>query len=73
MLPAVLDLNLSSQTGREDWVAVRLIEKEDGYHAEPIFGKSNLIFTLARADGLIRIHPDASGLNSGQLVEVFLL
>ena len=43
------------------------------YFAEPIFGKSNLIFTLANADGLLRIHPDATGLSAGETVEVFLI
>jgi molybdopterin molybdotransferase len=43
------------------------------YLAEPIFGKSNLIFTLASADGLLRIHPDATGLSAGELVEVILM
>jgi molybdopterin molybdotransferase len=43
------------------------------FQAEPIFGKSNLIFTLASADGLLRIHPDATGLSAGEIVEVFLL
>jgi molybdopterin molybdotransferase len=41
--------------------------------AEPVFGKSNLIFTLASADGLLRIHPDATGLGAGEIVEVFLM
>ena len=41
--------------------------------AEPIFGKSNLIFTLASADGLLRIPPDATGLSAGQIVEVWLI
>jgi molybdopterin molybdotransferase len=44
-----------------------------GFIAEPIFGKSNLIFTLASADGLLRIQPDATGLSAGEMVEVFLL
>jgi molybdopterin molybdotransferase len=44
-----------------------------GFLAEPVFGKSNLIFTLASADGLIRIHPDATGLSAGEIVEVHLL
>jgi molybdopterin molybdotransferase len=73
--PAVqarLTLNLASQAGREDWVPVRLLPEQDGYEAEPIFGKSNLIFTLARADGLLRIPPDATGLSAGELVEVVL-
>jgi molybdopterin molybdotransferase len=43
------------------------------YLAEPIFGKSNLIFTLASADGLLRIQPDATGLSAGELVEVILI
>ena len=43
------------------------------YFAEPIFGKSNLIFTLASADGLLRIHPDATGLSAGEVVEVLLI
>lgn len=70
---ARLSINLPSQAGREDWVAVRLEEREDGFSAEPIFGKSNLIFTLAKADGLVRISPDATGLSAGQMVEVRLL
>ena len=41
--------------------------------ADPIFGKSNLIFTLASADGLLRIPPDATGLSAGELVEVLLI
>jgi molybdopterin molybdotransferase len=42
------------------------------YEAEPIFGKSNLIFTLAAADGLLRIPADATGLSAGETVEVIL-
>ena len=41
--------------------------------AEPIFGKSNLIFTLVAADGLLKISPDATGLSSGEMVEVLLV
>jgi molybdopterin molybdotransferase len=73
VVQARLTLNLASQAGREDWVPVRLLPDEAGYQAEPIFGKSNLIFTLARADGLLRIPPDATGLSAGELVEVILL
>ena len=77
---ARLTVNLSSQAGREDWWPVRLRHPEQSgaastgdYLAEPIFGKSNLIFTLAAADGLLRIPPDATGIPAGQLVEVHLL
>jgi molybdopterin molybdotransferase len=74
---AQLTVNLASQAGREDWWPVRLIVKRQaenaGYEAEPIFGKSNLIFTLANADGLLRIPPDATGLSAGEMVDVVLL
>jgi molybdopterin molybdotransferase len=71
-LQASLTINLASQSGREDWVAVRLQVEDGNARAEPVFGKSNLIFTLAQADGLIRIPPDANGLSAGTQVEVFL-
>ena len=74
---ATLTVNLPSQAGREDWWPVKLIENRKSstvnHDAVPIFGKSNLIFTLASADGLLRIHPDATGLSAGETVEVFLL
>lgn len=72
-LPAQLTVNLASQAGREDWWPVKLIRSVAGWQAEPIFGKSNLIFTLAAADGLIKIPPDATGLSAGEEVEVFFL
>jgi molybdopterin molybdotransferase len=72
-LPARLSLNLASQAGREDWIPVRLVETPQGRIAEPVFGKSNLIFTLARADGLVCIPADATGLGAGTPVEVVLL
>jgi molybdopterin molybdotransferase len=73
MVTAQLSLNLSSQAGREDWVAVRLNHTAAGYQADPVFGKSNLIFTLVRADGLVRIPAAATGLSAGEMVEVRLI
>ena len=74
---AKLTVNLPSQAGREDWWPVKLIVNQKSqivnYEADPIFGKSNLIFTLASADGLLRIHPDATGLSAGEIVEVVLI
>ena len=72
-LTARLTLNLSSQAGREDWIPVRLLETQEEYQADPVFGKSNLIFTLARADGLVRIPADANGLAAGELVDVYFM
>jgi molybdopterin molybdotransferase len=81
---AKLTVNLPSQAGREDWFPVKLIGNRDlgfgnrkseivNYEAEPIFGKSNLIFSLASADGLLKIHADATGYSAGEIVEVMLI
>ncbi len=72
-IPAKLTLNLPSQAGREDWIGVKLISTTDGYMAEPVFGKSNLIFTLANADGLMKIPAAANGIPAGELVQVELI
>lgn len=83
-VPARLAVNLPSLAGREDWWPVMLAEQayrpagneapaSRTYLAEPIFAKSNLIFSLVAADGLIRIPPDATGLSAGDLVDVMLL
>jgi molybdopterin molybdotransferase len=82
-IPARLTINLASQAGREDWWPVRLLPARNGisggesmsvrFDADPIFGKSNLIFTLAAADGLLRIPPDATGFSAGEVVEVVLI
>ncbi len=69
---AKLSLNLASQSGREDWIGVRLHKTSEGYVAHPIFGRSNLIFSLVRADGLMRIPPEVTGFSAGEIVEVFL-
>jgi len=73
-LQARLSINLSSQAGREDWIPVRLLDDgQNGWIAEPIFYKSNLIFSLAKADGLLRIPSAANGLEANQMVQVYLL
>lgn len=73
LLQARLAVNLASQAGREDWVPVRLVPTAQGLDADPIFYKSNLIFSLARADGLVHIPADANGLGVGEMVAVELL
>ena len=72
-VPAKLSVNLASQSGREDWIPVRLVESQDGWVAQPVFGKSNLIFSLVRADGLVTIPADATGLAAGSPVNVILM
>lgn len=71
-IKATLTVNLASQAGREDWQPIKLIQGEQGWMADPVFGKSNLIFSLSFSDGLICIRPDETGLSAGELVDVFL-
>ncbi len=70
---ATLTVNLNSTAGREDWIPVRLIQDERGILAEPVFGKSNMIHALSRADGLICIPAAATGIAAGESVMVELL
>ncbi len=73
LLPARVTVNLPSASGREDWWPVRLRLTAAGWEAEPIFYKSNLIFALARADGLLKVPADATGIAAGEWAEVRLL
>ena len=41
-------------------------------HAVPVFGASNLIFTLVRADALVAVPLDRSGLAAGERVRVIV-
>lgn len=73
VIPAKLSINLASQAGRDDYFPVVLTKSQQEWHAEPIFFKSNLIFSLARANGLAHIPPDVTGYAAGDWVEVILL
>ena len=71
-MSARLARSVASTTGREDFVPVRLENRADGLWAIPIFGKSNLIVTLLRADGTLRVPQDENGLQAGVWVTVIL-
>lgn len=69
---ARLGQNIASESGREDYVPARLEDGTEGLLAIPVFGKSNLIYTLVNADGLIKIPLNKGGLLAGEWVEVRL-
>jgi molybdopterin molybdotransferase len=73
---ARLTHNVASQTGRVDYVPARLLQREGSagleWWAEPVFGKSNQIFTLVGADGMVVIPMDSNGLATGESAEVRL-
>ncbi len=70
---AVLSRNLASAQGRVDYVRVRLVEVDGQPVAEPVLGKSGLINTMVKADGLIAIGMNTEGLEKGTTVEVMPL
>ncbi len=69
-IQARLARNVASVPGREDYIQVRLVQREGETWAEPVFGKSNLIYTLVKADGLMVVPLDANGVQEGEIVEV---
>lgn len=69
---AKLAQNIASESGREDYVPARLEDGAEGVTAVPVFGKSNLIYTLVNADGLIKVPLNKGGLLAGEWVEVRL-
>lgn len=70
---AKLTKNVPSATGRTDCVRVRLFRQEGEVLAEPVHGKSGLISTLVKADGLVTIPSGKEGILAGEWVEVELL
>lgn len=71
--PAVLSRNLASVQGRVDYIRVRLVHDAGVTRAEPVLGKSGLINTMVKAEGLIKIDKDSEGLEKGTDVSVTLL
>ncbi|MFO7838930.1 MAG: molybdopterin molybdotransferase MoeA [Desulfosalsimonadaceae bacterium] len=71
-VPALLTRNIASATGRTDFVRARLTKSENGWNADPILGKSGLINTMLRADGLIEIDKNTEGMEKGSIVHFIL-
>ena len=69
---AILAVDVPSESGREDHVPVKLYNLDSVLSAKPVFGKSNLIYTLINSDGLIRVPADSGGLYASQKVSVLL-
>lgn len=70
---ARLARDVASVAGREDHIQVRLEYNDHGSAiAKPVFGKSNLIYSLVRADGTLKVPADQSGLYAGEQVEIRL-
>lgn len=69
---AVLSENYPSNTGREEFLPVKLEIKDSICVARPVLGKSGQIKMLSDADGYVHIKRGAEGLMANQTVEVKL-
>ena len=69
---AILTDDVPSESGREDYVPVKLSQSNSIPAAKPVFGKSNLIYTLINSDGTIQVPADSGGLYAGEKVSVRL-
>ena len=69
---AVLKTNIASQPGREDYVRVSLTRINGTLCAEALPSKSGAIFTLVKADGMVKIDLNQEGIEQGEEVEVIL-
>ncbi len=72
IVKAKMRINVPSVQGREDYLRVRVYREGDTFWAEPVFGKSGLINSLIRADGLVKIDLGKEGLYKDEEVEVIL-
>lgn len=71
-LTAELVRQVPSVHGRTDYIPVMVSSSHGRLRAEPVFGKSAMISTLARADGYIVIPEHVEGLDQGAEVTVVL-
>ncbi len=69
---ATLTADIPSESGREDYVPVTLSNTDGALHAAPVFGKSNLIYTLINSDGLIHVPAHSGGLYASEKIPVRL-
>lgn len=71
-IDALLDSNVFSDAGREEYVRVVLKNRHGQLWAIPVLGKSGMISSLAAADGYITIRLNQEGLYQGEKVTVNL-
>lgn len=64
--------NIPSAPGRTDYIRVRLFEENNEWYAEPILGKSGLISTLVKSEGMLEIASESEGVHKGDKVPVTL-
>ena len=66
----VMTENIPASPGR---MTFQLVNIDDNFNVKPVFGRSGIVHTLAKADGYIIIDLDKEGINKGEKVKVYYL
>jgi molybdopterin molybdotransferase len=70
-IQAVLGTSINSTIGLEEYVRVRIEETtEGGVTALPVFGKSGMLSTMVKADGIVLVPMNAEGFSKGKAIQV---
>jgi molybdopterin molybdotransferase len=69
---AKLTKNIPSAPGRSDYIRVKLFEENGEWWAEPVIGKSGLITTLVKSDGILEITSEKEGISGGEYAPVLV-
>ncbi len=72
-IKAVLTRNIPSAQGRKDFIRVKLESNDGRILANPVLGKSGLIKTMIKADGLLEIGDNVEGLEKDAVADIILL
>lgn len=69
---AALTASVHSAQGREEYIRVKMDERQGRMSAQPVLGKSGMLSTLVKADGFFVVPIHAEGVPAGAMVDVFL-
>jgi molybdopterin molybdotransferase len=69
---ARLSKSVHSASGRQDRIPVLIEERDGELWAEPLLGKSGLLSTLVRANGVLAVPHKKLGFDRGEVVEITL-
>lgn len=72
LVRATLATSVPSAQGREEYIRVKIEDKQGQISARPVFGKSGMLSTLVKADGFFVVPIHAEGIPAGEMVDVFL-
>jgi molybdopterin molybdotransferase len=73
LLRARVERNLSSASGREDYVRAVLVSRDGELWARPVLGQAGLISTVVRGNALVKIPQHSEGVEAGEAVDILLI